>query len=75
MLLSFYRGPVVIGKLGFHWKYAESSGKDINSGHTNFFLGPFLLIISSVSVTYALWLIIQVIFTFLTLSFRFKVLH
>ncbi|KAK4377126.1 hypothetical protein RND71_003422 [Anisodus tanguticus] len=57
MLLSLYRGPVVIGQLGFQWKYAESSDKDINSGHTNFLLGPFILIISS--VTYALWLIIQ----------------
>lgn len=60
MLLSFYRGPVVIGQLGFHWKFAESStdDKDSNSTHTNFLLGPFILIISS--VTYALWLIIQV---------------
>ncbi|KAK4364268.1 hypothetical protein RND71_015626 [Anisodus tanguticus] len=57
MLLSLYRGPVVIGQLGFHWKYAESSDKNINSGHTNFLLGPFILIISS--VTYTLWLIIQ----------------
>lgn len=58
MLLSLYRGPVVIGQFGFHWKYAESrTDKDVNSTHTNFLLGPFILIISS--ITYALWLIIQ----------------
>ncbi|CAN4110920.1 unnamed protein product [Withania somnifera] len=28
MLLSLYHGKVVIGQLGFHWKYAESTGKD-----------------------------------------------
>ncbi|XP_019066845.1 WAT1-related protein At1g09380 isoform X3 [Solanum lycopersicum] len=59
MLLSLYRGPVLIGQLGFHWKYAENTtnDKDINSTHTNFILGPFILIISS--ITYALWLTIQ----------------
>ncbi|XP_059310751.1 WAT1-related protein At1g09380-like [Lycium ferocissimum] len=57
MLLSLYHGKVVIGQLGYHWKYAESTGKDVNSAHSNFFLGPFLLILSS--LTYAIWLIIQ----------------
>ncbi|MCD7447494.1 hypothetical protein HAX54_030360 [Datura stramonium] len=57
MLLSLYHGKVVIGQLGFHWKYAESTGEDVNSVHSNFFLGPFLLIMSS--LTYAIWLIIQ----------------
>ncbi|MCE0480665.1 hypothetical protein HAX54_037701 [Datura stramonium] len=57
MLLSLYHGKVVIGQLGFHWKYAENTGKDVNSSHSNFFLGPFLLIMSS--LTYAIWLIIQ----------------
>ncbi|KAF3674565.1 WAT1-related protein [Capsicum annuum] len=57
MLLSLYHGKVVIGQLGFHWKYAENTGKDVNSAHSNFFLGPFLLIMSS--LTYAIWLIIQ----------------
>ncbi|MCD7447492.1 hypothetical protein HAX54_030358 [Datura stramonium] len=57
MLLSLYHGKVVIGQLGFHWKYAESTGKDVNSAHSNFFLGPFLLIMTS--LTYAIWLIIQ----------------
>ncbi|KAM3219317.1 WAT1-related protein isoform X1 [Capsicum chacoense] len=57
MLLSLYHGKVVIGQLGFHWKYAESTGKDVNSAHSNFFLGPFLLIMAS--LTYAIWLIIQ----------------
>ncbi|CAN4110912.1 unnamed protein product [Withania somnifera] len=57
MLLSLYHGKVVIGQLGFHWKYAESTGKDVNSAHSNFFLGPFLLIVCS--LTYAIWLIIQ----------------
>ncbi|KAG5625925.1 hypothetical protein H5410_011143 [Solanum commersonii] len=54
MLLSLYHGKVVIGQLGFHWKFAENTGKDVNS---NFFLGPFLLIVCS--LTYAIWLIIQ----------------
>ncbi|OIS97952.1 PREDICTED: WAT1-related protein At1g09380-like [Nicotiana attenuata] len=58
MVLSLYHGKVVIGQLGFHWKYAESTGKDVNSsGHGNFFTGPFLVIMSS--LTYAIWLIIQ----------------
>ncbi|MCD7448598.1 hypothetical protein HAX54_044851 [Datura stramonium] len=43
MLLSLYHGKVVIGQLGFHWKYAENTGKDVNSSHSNFFLGPFCL--------------------------------
>lgn len=70
MLLSLYRGPVLIGQLGFHWKYAENTtnDKDINSTHTNFILGPFILIISS--ITYALWLTIQVI-NFITLLIHF----
>ncbi|XP_055814893.1 WAT1-related protein At1g09380-like isoform X2 [Solanum dulcamara] len=57
MLLSLYHGKVVIGQLGFHWKYEENTGKDVNSSHSNFFLGPFLLIMAS--LTYAIWLIIQ----------------
>ncbi|KAK4339765.1 hypothetical protein RND71_041227 [Anisodus tanguticus] len=57
MLLSLYHGKVVIGQLGFHWKYAENTGEDVNSAHSNFLLGPFLLIVSS--LTYAIWLIIQ----------------
>ncbi|KAK4739423.1 hypothetical protein R3W88_003120 [Solanum pinnatisectum] len=57
MLLSLYHGKVVIGQLGFHWKYAENTSKDVNSANSNFFLGPFLLIVSS--LTYAIWLIIQ----------------
>ncbi|XP_049403378.1 WAT1-related protein At1g09380-like isoform X2 [Solanum stenotomum] len=57
MLLSLYHGKVVIGQLGFHWKYAENTSKDVNSANSNFFLGPFLLILSS--LTYAIWLIIQ----------------
>ena len=61
MLLSLYHGKVVIGQLGFHWKYEENTGKDVNSSHSNFFLGPFLLIMAS--LTYAIWLIIQVINT------------
>ena len=62
MLLSLYHGKVVIGQLGFHWKYAENTSKDVNSANSNFFLGPFLLIVSS--LTYAIWLIIQVISLF-----------
>ncbi|KAJ8529644.1 hypothetical protein K7X08_036479 [Anisodus acutangulus] len=57
MLLSLYHGKVVIGQLGFHWKYAENTGKDVNSAHSNILLGPFLLIVSS--LTAAIWLIIQ----------------
>ncbi|KAK4378815.1 hypothetical protein RND71_000677 [Anisodus tanguticus] len=57
MLLSLYHGKVIIDQLGFHWKYAEITGEDVNSAHSNFLLGPFLLIVSS--LTYAIWLIIQ----------------
>lgn len=62
MLLSLYHGKVLIGQLRIHWKYSQhDTSKNIidpNNNHGNFFLGPFLVIIST--VVYSLWLIIQV---------------
>ncbi|PHT98741.1 WAT1-related protein [Capsicum chinense] len=61
MLLSLYHGKVLIGQLRIHWKYSQhDTSKNIidpNNNHGNFFLGPFLVIIST--VVYSLWLIIQ----------------
>lgn len=59
MLLSLYHGKVVIGKLGFQWKYSQHNNTSKNNSHGNFFNGPFLVIIST--MVYSLWLIIQVI--------------
>ncbi|KAM7481827.1 hypothetical protein LguiB_006410 [Lonicera macranthoides] len=63
MLLSFYHGPeLYIGESRIHWKYAETVG-NINSTSSqgshgsNFMLGPFLIIASSVS--WAIWFILQ----------------
>ncbi|CAK9138522.1 unnamed protein product, partial [Ilex paraguariensis] len=50
MLLSFYHGPVIpIGESTIHWKYAEKMANVNPATHTNFILGPLLLIASSVS--------------------------
>ncbi|MCE0480666.1 hypothetical protein HAX54_037702 [Datura stramonium] len=62
MLLSLYHGKVLIGQLGFHWKYSQhDTSKNIidpnYNSHRNFFLGPFLVIMST--ILYSLWLIIQ----------------
>ncbi|CAN4108948.1 unnamed protein product [Withania somnifera] len=62
MLLSLYHGKVLIGPLEIHWKYSQhNTSKNItdpnNNSHGNFFLGPFLVIIST--ILYSLWLIIQ----------------
>ncbi|XP_049350966.1 WAT1-related protein At1g09380-like [Solanum verrucosum] len=62
MLLSLYHGKVLIGQLNIHWKYShhhtsENIVDSNNNSHGNFFLGPFLVIISA--IVYSLWLIIQ----------------
>ncbi|NP_001306254.1 WAT1-related protein At1g09380-like precursor [Solanum lycopersicum] len=63
MLLSLYHGKMLIGQLKIHWKYSQHhTSKNIihdpnNNTHGNFFLGPFLVIISC--IVYSLWLIIQ----------------
>ncbi|CAK9187106.1 unnamed protein product [Ilex paraguariensis] len=58
MLLSFYHGPVIpIGESTIHWKYAEKMANVNPATHTNFILGPLLLIASSVS--WAVWFIVQ----------------
>ncbi|KAH7867256.1 hypothetical protein Vadar_030979 [Vaccinium darrowii] len=59
MLLSFYHGSALMGGSSIHWKYADNMGKT-NSAEThknNFFLGPFLVIVSTLS--WAIWFIIQ----------------
>lgn len=59
MILSFYHGHVVdIGESRIQWDYAQKMGEqNSSSGSSNFFLGPFLLMGSSVS--WAAWFIIQ----------------
>ncbi|XP_027109725.1 WAT1-related protein At1g09380 [Coffea arabica] len=58
ILLSFYHGPVVgVGQSRIHWKFADNLRNKTVSNHVNFVLGPFMLIVSSVS--WAVWLIIQ----------------
>lgn len=80
ILLSFYHGPVVgISESSIHWKLAENSIKNRNGSNSNnnnhlinFMLGPFLLIASSVS--WAVWLIIQVSIFFL-LFYHYTYIH
>ena len=63
MLLSFYHGHIVgIGESSIHWKYADKMTSKSSNNGSNFFLGPFLVMVSAVS--WAVWLIIQVIHTF-----------
>ncbi|XVE68891.1 hypothetical protein DITRI_Ditri09bG0105700 [Diplodiscus trichospermus] len=58
MLLSFYHGHTVgIGESSIHWKYADKMASKSANNASNFFLGPFLVMASTVS--WALWLIIQ----------------
>ncbi|KAI3695051.1 hypothetical protein L1987_78039 [Smallanthus sonchifolius] len=57
MVLSMYHGPVVpIGESAIHLSIANSSANDPSQGKGNF-IGPFLVIISS--LTWAIWFIIQ----------------
>lgn len=74
MLLSLYHGKVVIGKLGFQWKYSQHNNTSKNNSHGNFFNGPFLVIIST--MVYSLWLIIQVILLiFISIKYFFSSLN
>ncbi|KAJ7973236.1 WAT1-related protein [Quillaja saponaria] len=60
MLLSFYHGKTIgFGQSSIHWKYADKLEDSSSStdDKANSILGPFFLIISSVS--WATWLIIQ----------------
>lgn len=59
MVLSFYHGHTIgIGESKIHWAYAENITKHgSSSGHSNFFLGPFLIMAAAVS--WAAWFIIQ----------------
>ncbi|PKI76095.1 hypothetical protein CRG98_003456 [Punica granatum] len=60
MLLSFYHGPEIgVGNSAIHWKYAEkmTDNKNNSANKVNFFLGPFLLLLSAAA--WSLWFIIQ----------------
>ncbi|XAR49237.1 hypothetical protein NMG60_11032361 [Bertholletia excelsa] len=58
MLLSFYHGHEVMGGSSLHWKYADKMGSDNPiTTHSNFILGPFLVISSTVA--WAVWFVIQ----------------
>ncbi|KAK7813817.1 wat1-related protein [Quercus suber] len=60
LILSFYHGNIInIGESSIHWTYAENMEKNssTSSGHGNVILGPFLLILSSLS--WSIWFIIQ----------------
>ncbi|CAH8251683.1 unnamed protein product [Arabidopsis lyrata] len=59
MVLSFYHGHTIgIGESKIHWAYAENiTRQGSSSAHSNFFLGPFLIMAAAVS--WAAWFIIQ----------------
>ncbi|KAL1225511.1 WAT1-related protein [Cardamine amara subsp. amara] len=59
MVLSFYHGHTIgIGQSKIHWAYAQNiTNHGPNSTHSNFFLGPFLIMAAAVS--WAAWFIIQ----------------
>ncbi|XP_019186598.1 PREDICTED: WAT1-related protein At1g09380-like [Ipomoea nil] len=52
MLLTLYRGPVVIGQSTIHWKYAKNTvNKNSSSSHGNVILGPIMVILSCCAYT------------------------
>ncbi|KAK7397095.1 hypothetical protein VNO78_18262 [Psophocarpus tetragonolobus] len=58
LLLSFYHGKAIgLGQSSIHWRYAEKMQGTDSSGKGNMFLGPSLLIGST--LVWALWFIIQ----------------
>ncbi|KAI4349880.1 hypothetical protein L6164_010424 [Bauhinia variegata] len=62
LLLSLYHGESIgLGESKIHWKYAEKmmqQGEDSDSStKTNLLLGPFMIILSTIS--WSLWFIIQ----------------
>jgi len=59
LLLSFYHGKEIgLGQSSIHWRYAEKMEGTASSGSGNMFIGPFLLIGST--LVWALWFVIQV---------------
>ncbi|KAL9332429.1 hypothetical protein ACSQ67_002039 [Phaseolus vulgaris] len=58
LLLSFYHGKEIgLGQSSIHWRYAEKMEGTASSGSGNMFIGPFLLIGST--LVWALWFVIQ----------------
>ncbi|XVE89522.1 hypothetical protein DITRI_Ditri20bG0003300 [Diplodiscus trichospermus] len=58
MLLSFYHGHIIdIGESSIHWKYSDNMTSKTTSNGSNFFLGPFLVMVSAVA--WAVWFVIQ----------------
>lgn len=59
LLLSFYHGKTIgLGQSSIHWRYAEKMEGTTTSGSGNMFVGPLLLIAST--LVWALWFVIQV---------------
>jgi len=59
LLLSFYHGKTIgLGQSSIHWRYAEKMEGTTTSGSGNMFVGPLLLIGST--LVWALWFVIQV---------------
>ncbi|KAK7379163.1 hypothetical protein VNO80_04616 [Phaseolus coccineus] len=58
LLLSFYHGKAIgLGQSSIHWRYAEKMEGTAPSGSGNMFIGPLLLIGST--LIWALWFVIQ----------------
>lgn len=59
LLLSFYHGKTIgLGQSSIHWRYAEKMEGTSSSGKGNMFLGPLVVILST--LVWAAWFIIQV---------------
>jgi len=74
LLLSFYHGKTIgLGQSSIHWRYAEKMEGTSSSGKGNMFLGPLVVILST--LVWAAWFIIQVIkhqYILTSLIFLFK---
>ncbi|KHN43359.1 Auxin-induced protein 5NG4 [Glycine soja] len=58
LLLSFYHGKTIgLGQSSIHWRYAEKMEGTSSSGKGNMFLGPLVVILST--LVWAAWFIIQ----------------
>ncbi|PRQ42448.1 putative EamA domain-containing protein [Rosa chinensis] len=58
MILSFYHGKNMgIGESKIHWSYAQRMGQSNSGNNANSFVGPVLVIISTLG--WAMWFIIQ----------------
>ncbi|XP_004302299.1 PREDICTED: WAT1-related protein At1g09380 [Fragaria vesca subsp. vesca] len=58
MILSFYHGKNIgIGESKIHWSYAQKMGESSSGNNANSFVGPILVLVSTLG--WAMWFIIQ----------------